>query len=525
MPWRRWGESSPYGLTEASHNQGEATTKRGWVRGALALLWIRLRIPMFLVLSGVVVGRWDEITSTWRLLTRRVPLEQINLHAVSPDTEYFCPMDPGVLSDWPGRCGVCNMTLVRRRRGEAVMLPEGVVARMQISPYRLQLAGIRTERAGFEDLAREAKAPGTVSRDGKKAVVTVNFAIRERPYLAVGMPAEVSSPDLPGHDAFAGTIRALTNERDGEWRSIRAEIELKGSDEALEAGMVATVKVATPVSAIEPFRSLPSDPPAYSASEPKRIYRCPDHRETLLLEAGRCAIDRKLAEPVLLTDLQRVRWWCPMHKSVTADRAGALCPQCGGMALIPRIVSYRPAGKVLAIPESAVVDTGDRKLVFVETMPGMFDGVEVTLGPRCGARYPVVRGLEPGQRVAVTGAFLLEAESRLNPALAAGYFGAGRGDRAGTAGGVAVDRAGQPKAGGAEGSTRAALDELAAEDRSAAERQGKCPVTGMSLGSMGAPKRMTVEGRTVFLCCAGCEPKVRAEPAKYLARLGDQGRP
>ena len=34
-----------------------------------------------------------------------------------------------------------------------------------------------------------------------------------------------------------------------------------------------------------------------------------------------------------------------------------------------------------------------------------------------------------GQRVAFAGAFLLDAETRLNPSLAAGYFGAGRGER------------------------------------------------------------------------------------------------
>ena len=58
-------------------------------------------------------------------------------------------------------------------------------------------------------------------------------------------------------------------------------------------------------------------------------------------------------------------------------------------------------------------------------MAGMFDGVEVTLGRRCGDHYPVLRGLAPGDRVVTAGAFLLDAETRLNPALAASYFGAG----------------------------------------------------------------------------------------------------
>ncbi len=105
---------------------------------------------------------------------------------------------------------------------------------------------------------------------------------------------------------------------------------------------------------------------------------------------------RKQREARPLSDFQRLRWWCPMHPSVTADRPRAVCNACGGMVLKPRVISYTPAGQVLAVPASAVVDTGARKVVFVESMPGMFDGVEVVLGPRCGDFYPVVRGLEAG---------------------------------------------------------------------------------------------------------------------------------
>ncbi len=73
-----------------------------------------------------------------------------------------------------------------------------------------------------------------------------------------------------------------------------------------------------------------------------------------------------------------------------------------------------------------MIDGGAKKVVFIESMPGMFDGVEVEVGPRCDEFYPVVRGLEAGQKLAVAGAFLLDAETRLNPSLASAYFGAGR---------------------------------------------------------------------------------------------------
>ncbi len=50
------------------------------------------------------------------------------------------------------------------------------------------------------------------------------------------------------------------------------------------------------------------------------------------------------------------------------------------------------AGEVLAVPERAVIDTGDKQIVYVERSPGLFEGVEVKLGPRVGGFYPVVEG-------------------------------------------------------------------------------------------------------------------------------------
>ena len=42
---------------------------------------------------------------------------------------------------------------------------------------------------------------------------------------------------------------------------------------------------------------------------------------------------------------------------------------------------------------------------------GLFEGVEVQLGPRIGEFYPVLKGLEPGEKVAAAGAFLIRASS------------------------------------------------------------------------------------------------------------------
>jgi len=73
--------------------------------------------------------------------------------------------------------------------------------------------------------------------------------------------------------------------------------------------------------------------------------------------------------------------------------------------------------------------------------------------------------------------------------------------------------------GGEQGEHEEALSELSAADRALAEKQKICPVSGQPLGSMGKPHKVTVQGREVFLCCAGCEDKIKADPEKYLAKL------
>jgi hypothetical protein len=474
---------------------------------------IRLRIPIVLIVAGLVVGRWDVIRNYWDRLTRGTLGESIALRAVSADTEYFCPMDPGVVSIWPSKCGVCNMALVRRKKGEAVALPDGVIARMHLSPYRIQLGGIQTAPAAFQPLLRELESSGVVEISGDAATVLLDIPAREAPWVAAGQAAEVMCADLPGRDPIPGRVEMAQRRLADGWEYIRASIAITNASRDLRPGMIAVLRVRTAMAELEPFRSLPADPGPMSPGEPQVAYVCPDHPAEIALDAGRCPIDQNPREGRPLAEHQRLRWWCPMHPNVTAARAGAVCKECRGMALKPRVISYRPTGQVLAVPRSAVVDSGTRKVVFVERMPGMFDGVEVVLGPRCGEFYPVVRGLEAGQRVASAGAFLLDAETRLNPSLAAGYFGAGRSDRGTGPPAVTGVTTKAPRA------LAANFSDLAPQDRALAERQELCPVTNKPLGSMGTPTRAVVSGRVVFLCCDGCEDTLQRDPAKYLAKL------
>ncbi len=486
--------------------EGRARAVGSWARSAFRLAEVRLRIPIVLMAAAVVVGRWESIRNHWDRITRGVAVEELAKRPVSSDTEYFCPMDPGVVSNGPGRCGVCNMGLVRRFRGEAVMLPDGVVARMQLSPYRIQLAGVRTSTLGHLPLEREWRASAVAARSGEGVVATVDLPARRVPWIEEGQAVEVSSDDLPGQGPLAGRIRTIARESEDGRESARVAVTIENPPQALRGGMIVGLRFRIAVAQLDPFRDQPHQPPALKPGETNRIYLCHNHPETIALSPGHCPIDGNPRMSARLDPLDRVRWWCPMHPDVQADAPGASCEKCGGMALKPRVVHYAPEGQVLAVPQSAVVDTGDRKVVYVEGMPGMFDGIEVRLGPRCGEYYPVIGGLEPGQAVVVSGAFLLDAETRLNPALASSYFGAG-GNRRATAAANSEEAPDDP------------IAALSPPDRLLARRQRTCPVTGKDLGSMGTPERVVVSGRTVFLCCSGCEAKLRREPGKYLAKV------
>ena len=312
-------ESSPADGREPKADGRRQFSRMSSIRWTAKLIEVRLRFVIVLLVAFLIVGRWGTWQNYWNKWTRPLFGGAAHAGSVSGDTEFFCPMCPGVLSDWPAICPVCHMDLVSRRRGEPIVLPDGTLSRMQLAPYRIQLAGIQT--------------------------------------------TEVKSQLLDG------------------------------------------------------------------------------------------------------------------------------------------------VGECLALPESAVIDSGSMQVVYVESMPGMFDGIAVKLGPRVGDLFPVREGLKPGQRVATSGAFLIDAETRLNPSLAVGYFGA------------SGNRAASSSATSSTVRRRSKKSKLSTEDQNLVAVQKICPVTGADLNSMGGAVPVDVAGRRVFICCAGCESALRKDPDKHLKKL------
>ena len=77
-------------------------------------------------------------------------------------------------------------------------------------------------------------------------------------------------------------------------------------------------------------------------------------------------------------------------------------------------------GEGIAIPEDAILDTGERKIVFVAHGGGHFEPRAIETGISLGGLVQVLSGLTEGEHIAQTGQFLLDSESRLRAAAAGG---------------------------------------------------------------------------------------------------------
>ena len=144
----------------------------------------------------------------------------------------------------------------------------------------------------------------------------------------------------------------------------------------------------------------------------------------------------------------------------------------------------------LAVPADAVLDSGLRKIVYVESSDGVFEPRPVQVSGIFGDQAVVASGIREGERVVVSGNFLLDSESRMR---AAGNRGTRR-----TQGGARWRRA-RPNTITAGGGMSEARD----------------PVCGMTLKPAEIAFQENYQGKTYSFCSDSCRKKFLADPAKY----------
>jgi Cu(I)/Ag(I) efflux system membrane fusion protein len=294
--------------------------------------------------------------------------------------------------------------------------------------------------------------------------------------LREGTPVSATTRAFPNRE-YAGTLAFLQPHLDAGTRTLRVRFNIDNAGHDLRPGAYASVTLKVPAATLG----------AATASR---------------AESWRDRTAADLAAHALLTP--------------GGTQAGS-----GLESLLQAALDHAVAGRelVLAVPERAVIDTGSRKVVYREAEPGVFEGVEVQLGHRCGTFYPVVGGLRSGDQVATSGSFLIDAETRLTAGASSTYFGSSSGPQADHR---SATTAARPSTTADEDTAaRAGLAKLSPADRRLAEAQAFCPILGTRLGAMGKPLLLTLKGEPVFLCCKGCETKARANEDQTLKKVAD----
>ncbi|WP_165074697.1 efflux RND transporter periplasmic adaptor subunit [Paludisphaera rhizosphaerae] len=216
-----------------------------------------------------------------------------------------------------------------------------------------------------------------------------------------GQAVHATVEAYPG-EVFSGRVAFIDPVLNPQTRTAVVRYDLDNPNLRLKPGMFASVTLETPIADAPAFRERIARANAGAAKL---------HKAVLTAEEQ---------EKCLVTDAKLGSMGDPLPVEVDGRKLWICCASCESKIkttparYLARLEAV-PVDAVLAVPESAVIDAGSRKVVYIEAEPGVFEGREVVLGPISNSRYPVLEGLKPGDRVAASGAFLIDAETRLNP--------------------------------------------------------------------------------------------------------------
>ncbi|GAM11129.1 cation efflux system protein CusB [Geobacter sp. OR-1] len=374
---------------------------------------------------------------------------------------YTCSMHPFIVKDKPGTCPICGMELIKKVDDSAAggsQTPEQkqqaeMLGHVSVSPTQRVMANVATIAAKQQTLNKEINAVGIVQFDqSRQAKVTAWIAGRidklnvntVGAYVSKDKPvAEVYSPDLlatqqeyllavKSRDQLKNSpVAAIAQNGDGLVSSARQRLMLFGVKESqileLERAGKPNIRlpIYTPLSGIviekmvQQGQYVNTGDPLFSIADLSTVWvevevyenEFPNIRIGQQVEirsqsfpgrpfSGRIAFIYPFLDPKTRTVKARVEMANPGQK---------LKPD-----MFVNAVIKSPLGSSIVLPVTAVMDTGKRKVVWVETSPGMFEPRDVQTGQQTDDKVQILSGIKPGDKVAVSGGYLIDSEAQLN---------------------------------------------------------------------------------------------------------------
>ena len=378
---------------------------------------------------------------------------------------YRNPMNPGVTSPVPMKDEM-GMDYVPVHEDEAASAGAGAVAgysTVKVGAEALRLAGVRTAPAVREKISRSVRAAGNVVPDETRIrrVQTKIEGWVEKLHVTFtgqlvrkGQPLmDIYSPELvAGQREYLLALEMRDRLKENpypEEKEMSAEL-VKSSRRRLELFDVPQGAIEELERTKTPRRTVTLNAPSSGHVTTKDVF------EGMRVMPG--------MELFTVTDLSRVWIEADLYeyeaRSVRVGQEATLAPANDpgprlkgrvafiyptlsaesrtlkvrfefpnpGLRLKPQMyadvfLELSPASGVV-IPDSALIDTGVRQIVFVDIGEGSLEPREVKVGVRGDGKAQILSGVKEGERVAVRANFLLDSESRLKSALS-GMTGGG----------------------------------------------------------------------------------------------------
>ncbi len=343
-------------------------------------------------------------------------------------------------------------------RSQALQAPQQVeapLAPVQLSQAQMQSIDMSTGIAQYKQLDNDLSATGTVAIDDRlvsyvqtrfSGYIRRVFVNATYQYVRKGQPLfTIYSPDLVATEqeyllarenqqtlggssigdvaAGANSLTSAAEQRLAQWEVPASQIaDLKRTGRALT-----DLTINAPASGyVTEFNALPNlyTTPAtrlYTIADLSRVWVNAQVFQTDVgqLKPGDSATITVDAYP-LKTFRGRVEQILPQVDMATRTVAVRLSIANPGLLLKPGMfvnVDLKSSlGRRLVIPASAVFQTGVSQVVFLDHGSGSIEPHDVTLGPRIGDDFVVLKGLTAGQSIVTSANFLIDSESQLQAA-------------------------------------------------------------------------------------------------------------
>jgi len=380
---------------------------------------------------------------------------------VVQEMTYTCPMHPQIRQPRPGNCPICGMKLVPAEPGTTTTVGEKPTSEIpgqgviEVDPRRQQLIGVVTVPVTKRRLDRAVRTVGDVTIDESRTydVHTKVDGWVERLYtnqtgkmVRKGQPMlTIYSPDLVStQQEYLVALRSQQRLANSPFPEVKKSGDslLAATRERLRLWDIPDSEIRRLETTGEAKKTLTIYAPASGYIMEKMVTEgrmvAPAMTLLRLADLSRIWVEASVYEYEMPTvqvgqraklTLQahpgtafwgRVNYVYPTVESMTRAVKARIEFANPGLQLKPGMYGdveiMVPTADQLSVPAQAVMDTGTRTVVFVKQGEGVFVPREVTVGPRAGGYYPVLRGLQEGELVVSSPSFLLDSESKLRAA-------------------------------------------------------------------------------------------------------------